>query len=278
MYFDSKDVYVKLNCAYCNRTFGRTENVRVIPRCGNSICAVCYSEVKSSLSRSRTFNCKACLGKSHKMPHSGCPTNTAIQRLLAIQPIQKPLNDVTKSLKKSIEHMVTKMSSIERRFAEKSFELNSHFDAVEQQIFQAADESIKHILKLRNELVTTLNRNRDTLLAETVVHVPSDQALEAGECQQLYQDIQKYRDRWKSYFEQLNVCVNDEDIEKAQLEANSYLAKLNEIEKSFEQDELGGGERLMVFKPNDLFFEMDNHLGTLGTSWTEDDEVQVLGE
>ena len=109
MFIEIDKIYNLLKCRLCQNKLNVS---RVLP-CGNTICQTCVES--SSTSNPKRFQCSLC-SKKHTMPDEGFPSNKIVQKLLSMQPFQVSRGKFFEELRKDLNELQAKISSLSTRF------------------------------------------------------------------------------------------------------------------------------------------------------------------
>ena len=264
MFYESQEVEVNLTCPFCWHKF--SDVVKLIPECGNSICGDCYEELRNGLMIVK-FQCKPCEGAWHTMPGDELPDNKALMKILRVKPQERPLSDKAKNLKLMLEHMQRRIGNLSSW--DETDEIKVYCEQLEHEVLSTAEKAIKHLTKIKGDLLKQIDDYRQDLLARSNLRRLQLQSPSVDLRHMnfdLYRiriasEIESFNNQWLESFGNLHKNIGNEDILKAQKQAKEYMLKITLIEKGIRQQTFT--DRFLKFNPNELFMELNSYVGTL---------------
>ena len=258
---DPLDTYEKaLTCPFCRSKF--SGGVKLIPDCGKCICDACYDDLKRS--DSKVYRCLAC-GQSHVLPENELP-NCALVLDLLRQPIEKPLSQQARKLKRLVENLEDEMALSSCR---------------------AAESAVKHINKIEADLRKQIQMYRlqclNTIAAESPKYCfqidqnrASSMNRAASDQRALAKDVRDFSAKWNDYFKRLNSSASESELEAAVSQTDFYRARIRTLDQEMRNGALGN--MIMQFNPKASFHSARDHLGRLVEVTTKNYQKKTKGE
>ena len=282
MFYEKEKIDRMLCCSFCEQKF--SDVVKLIPECGNSICAECHDGLRDKLETlPAVYTCKACGEEGHTFPAKGLPSIKNMMDLAKTAPSQRPLSEQAKKLRELVRRMTEEIRKLKSFNPEKI--INEHFKKLDQQVNEAAESEIKHINQIRSDLLGKTKEHRQECLqsllkrsssikqeetdgppAEKIVRLISQLHATEEPPSKFQQEIgnlstqaSAFIRKWNGYFQTVDSYASDCEIATA---LSQVQAARDTIQKFEEVTKLEETRMIKIkFEDNNLFVQKRYNIG-----------------
>ena len=268
MFYEPEKIEPALCCSLCHRRFSGV--VKLIPECGNSICADCHEDLREELEKlPAQYTCKVCDEGDHLFPAKGLPNNKSLMNLANTAPSERPLSEQAKKLREAVERVDEEIKRL-GSFDPEQY-IFEHFGTLEVEVSEAAESAVKHINDIESELLGQIKERRQECLASLKARLSAQQATSEQAASKLQQEIGKVSReasefvlKWNDFFQRVNsTTASEEEVPTALDQAQAVLDEIKKCEEAFMMEATSG--RKIRFEVNDLFLKTRDHLGKLAS-------------
>ena len=224
------------------------------------------------LDKSGKYNCGACNGR-HSIPRDGFPACDQLADLVSY-PVEKPLSEDGKKLKKLLENVQREMEAV-NSFNPKP-EIKQSCMELERQVREASRKAIEQIHKIERDLLNQIRAYCQRRLNDLEAPHPTTSGTTASRGRDLSLEIEAFSQKWNPYFKQLYSIESDDQIRAAIHQAGVFQARIRELVPLVRDEGFGNTE--MQFFPNVSFQFAGHQLGKLVEVQTEESKEKNKGE